>query len=73
MYCFVELFKLAIKYEEDDLKRRCEQQLEVFITRNNVIKLYALAVRHDSKVTSRLYFSPVISLHGVRLAAPLYF
>ena len=49
-FSLTELFKLADYYDEDDLKRRCEQQLKVLITKSNVYRAYAASFQH--KVTS---------------------
>ena len=45
-----ELFRLADYYGEEDLKRRCEQQLRLLITKENFSQIYSAAVLYDFKV-----------------------
>ena len=53
MYVFVlaELLKLADYYGEEDLKRRCEQQLRFLITEDNFSQIYSASFQYNSKVS----------------------
>ena len=56
----LELFKLADYYGEKHLKGRCEKQLQVLVTEDNVCQVYSASVQYDSKV--RLLLPPFICL-----------
>lgn len=49
----IGLLELADCYCESDLKQHCEQILTDYITVENVIQFYTLAVHHQAKV--RIY------------------
>ena len=49
-----ELFKLGDYYGEDDLKRRCEKQLQLLTVAENFDKVYSLAVQHNAEVYHEL-------------------
>lgn len=51
-----ELFKLADYYGEEDLKRRCEQQLGILITEKNASVAYTVSTSYNAKVTRQLLF-----------------
>ena len=52
LFCSIlmELFRLADYYGEDDLKRRCEQQIRFLITADNFSQTYSASVLLDYKV-----------------------
>ena len=45
-----ELFKIADYYGEEDLKRRCVQQLKVLATKENFGSVYSVATRYNTQV-----------------------
>ena len=68
---FAELFKLGDYFGEEDLKRRCEQQLKLLITVENFSQIYMAASLHNSKVTNgRIFIGDIKLLKN--LCAPLY-